>query len=535
MKRILIGIALFGTALRISGQADVPERSIHYRPGDWISYPVLRFQSSVALGDETVYIGTTGGILRYHLFHHEWDWPFTYSDGLENGDVGTLVFDRNSGYLWCATPAGISYREPASEYWRTIHGIPDLTRTIRLGVGDTYVWAGTGQAVYRIDRTTGFVWADQVDPSGDHVIWHEHGSCLDSRYFLDPKYIFVPSGIQDMYLRQYPATDCVRDPYQIRWISTWGLGTGRADERTLDLDFEAAGPYSSDICAMAWDSEGMWMGGHPVASEPPGITYWNMESSTWRYFEAKTIPGLRSDAVNAIVPFESAVWFATDDGLARYDPEEDSWRTFTEQDGLWDDKVTCLATDETMLWVGTAYGLSRVHLASGVIKKVNDERLNHRRIFQLDVDDGVWAGTDRGIARYTAQDNRWEMVEGYAGMLPQEITAVAVFGHEVWFGTSDGVEMFDRAGQTWTGFPGSHFPVKERIHCILPDNTCVWVGTDEGVFKYIRDEDRWKQYTVKDGLLNDSVRWMLLDGDDIWFGTPLGLTRFYWNAPYRVD
>jgi ligand-binding sensor domain-containing protein len=116
-----------------------------------------------------------------------------------------------------------------------------------------------------------------------------------------------------------------------------------------------------------------------------------------------------------------------------------------------------------------------------------------------------------------------------------EVTAVSVYGDEVWFGTDDGVEMLDQASGVWKGFPAAHFPTDENMHVILADSQAVWAGTDNGVLKYNREEDRWRLFSTEDGLAGNSVRWILPDGDTIWFGTDRGLTRFYWNAPYRMD
>ena len=97
------------------------------------------------------------------------------------------------------------------------------------------------------------------------------------------------------------------------------------------------------------------------------------------------------------------------------------------------------------------------------------------------------------------------------------------------------MEVLDKATGEWRGFPAYHFPLGARINDILADSGAVWVATERGVWKYKKREDRWRHFTTEDGLLHDSVRWMLLDGDYIWFGTARGLTRFYWNAPYRID
>ena len=70
---------------------------------------------------------------------------------------------------------------------------------------------------------------------------------------------------------------------------------------------------------------------------------------------------------------------------------------------------------------------------------------------------------------------------------------------------------------------------------IVADEAVVWAGTNKGVLKYDREREIWIQYTREDGLLSDMVNVILPDGDYVWFGTPRGLTRFYWNAPNRID
>ncbi|MBN2102444.1 hypothetical protein JW835_00215 [bacterium] len=534
-KRIMI--LMFGAVL-LTAQADLPERLLHYRPGDWISYPVLRYVSSAALGDEFVYFGTTGGILRYQFFERTWYWPFTESDGLQNGRIQNLIYDFNTGFLWCATETGIiSFREPSSEYWRNISNAMQ-GEIRRLGIGNKYIWAEDQTGYHSIDRTSGSVWpVSAAEMRKDQVRWAEkNGSGIDSRFFVDPAYMILENGIQDANFREYPFTDAVQDQYNHRWLGTWGLGTAIAEMDMLTLTFHQIGPYASDIQVMAWDEHGMWMGGLPDSETPHGITYWDMADNTWRYYESVLLSGLRSDAVNSIAVDGIHVWFGTLNGLAKYDSDRDTWKTYSQQNNLWDERITCLALDDSTLWVGTVYGINRIDLNSNRIKKITDERLVHSHIFEMDVDpEGAWAATDRGIYRYLSMENRWQFMEGYGGMLTYTVTAVAVYGPEVWFGTDDGVEIYNKESKQWTGFPSVHYPTGSHIHTILPDDTAVWFGTDQGVLKYIREEDRWHAYTTDDGLLDNDVRWILLDGDDIWFGTARGLTKFFWNAPYRID
>jgi ligand-binding sensor domain-containing protein len=67
------------------------------------------------------------------------------------------------------------------------------------------------------------------------------------------------------------------------------------------------------------------------------------------------------------------------------------------------------------------------------------------------------------------------------------------------------------------------------------DEFSAWVATDNGVLKFDKARNRWVHFTTEDGLLSNYVNCIMLDGDYVWFGTPEGVTRFYWNAPYRID
>ncbi|RKY79699.1 hypothetical protein DRQ00_03135, partial [candidate division KSB1 bacterium] len=70
---------------------------------------------------------------------------------------------------------------------------------------------------------------------------------------------------------------------------------------------------------------------------------------------------------------------------------------------------------------------------------------------------------------------------------------------------------------------------------IKATDKAVWVGTEQAVYKYDKQRRTWRLFTTEDGLLDNTVQAILPAGDYVWFGTPKGLTRFYWNAPYRID
>lgn len=531
--------------IQITIAQEIPDREIHYRYGDWISYPVMRFIHSIAMGQQHIYFGTTEGVSRYHFYNHFWEYPLTVSDGLENGDVDVLTYDFNSGTLWCATDVGLSYWVTGVDEMRNIsyQSLKVITVT-SIGIGNEYVWLEGNGRILKGDRfgvdfrngTEEEAIADQVRWSGD---LNQRSENRLSELFMKTGYLFQSNGIiLDPQLREYAITDFFQDEFNRLWLATWGLGGGVADVRTDYLDLLPFGPYHSDVKAMAWDGLAMWLGGHHRTLETGGITFWDIEEGKWVYFEARTLSQLNSDEVNSIAVGNNHVWFGTREGLGRYDKINETWRNYTVYDNLWDDQVNSVILDNERknIWVGTTWGINRIQLPSMTIEKIQHERLIRRNIYQLAADqDDVWAGTDRGLYRYVGEQNAWEYVSGYPGMLVQKVTAISVFENEIWCGTDDGVQVYDKQTGEWIGFSAGHYSIDRKINCILADSTVVWVGTDNGVLKFLKKENRWRRFTTDDGLIDNVVNWILLDGDYVWFGTGGGLTRFYWNAPYRED
>jgi ligand-binding sensor domain-containing protein len=535
-------IALLIIPMLLFGQ-DISDRQLHYRPGDWISYPVARTVTSVDVGNTYVFFGTTHGITRYDYYRSVWDTPFTWSDGLENDDIRIVLYDFNTGFLWCATRAGVSYRIPSAEEWRNnSYASLGSGPVLSLGSGKRYVWIEDRGGLFRSDPTVAMFWqATPQEETEDQVRWRgrraENQTESLPDLFMDAGYFFFPEGyIQDMELRRFDISTALRDDFSHLWIGTRGLGAGVADMLVSRLALLPFGPFHSDIEAMAWDGGGMWMGGIFQPGKSGGVTWWNMDEEEWIYYEAEILPELWTDCVTSIAPDVRYVWFGTTDGLARYDKSRDRWRMFSVQDNLWSNQIHTVVLGKKTLWVGTELGINRIRLPSMVVEQVRVEALNHRRIYRLEADgDDVWAGTDRGIFRFNGKEEAWEFVPGDPSIVAQEITAISAWGDEVWFGTENGVMAYDKVKDAWQGFPPVHYPTAGPIHVMAADSGVVWAGTDNGVLKYIKKENRWLRFTTNDGLLDNRVRWILLDWDHIWFGTPRGLTRFYWNAPYRVD
>jgi len=130
------------------------------------------------------------------------------------------------------------------------------------------------------------------------------------------------------------------------------------------------------------------------------------------------------------------------------------WESFHVEDGLPSDKVFCVAVD--------------------------GER--------------VWAGTDRGLARY--EGGEWTVYTKEDGLAYDAVLSIAVdpSSRDVWVGTMGGLTQIS-AGRlrTFTQFD-SGLP-NDVVFGVAVENQNVWVATTTGEGRYRIREDRWDVYT----------------------------------------
>jgi len=543
MRKTVFLTAVMLIAFSRASAQQQPRQSIHYQPGDWITYTSFRNVTSVAEGNQYIYFGTTGGITRFHIYQRTWDEPLTRSDGLPSGRITAVAFDKSTGLLWCSDGRYLCYFLTAAREWRIIDlEIYGVSRASRLGVGDTGMWAVSDRGILSIDSFGGYLELSSSEKAaGDNVHWFSvQGSRQRDewpQYFMEDGFRFLPGGIiQDRYFQEFPIVTWAADQFGSMWFGTRGLGAGRIDTRSDNISLLPFGPYTLSVSAMAWDPDGMWIGGLENSPQRSGITFWNMAENTWQYFQPRVIRGLESTRIHSICVSGWHVWFATDQGLVGFDRKNDSWRTYHVQDNLWSDSINYLVPDGSTVWVATDAGLNRIDTETLNIERVQDEVLRHRYVFCVEgTPEAVYAGTDRGIMRMERKTGKWMYVPGSPSMPVLDVYAISVWNEEVWFGTDSGAAVFNEKTGEWKTFLPQHHPVGTGVNTILADSMNVWFGTDSGVLKYIKNEDRWFSYTKEDGLAGSRVLWILLDGDYIWFGTDRGLTKFFWNAPYRID
>jgi ligand-binding sensor domain-containing protein len=471
-----------------------------YEEGDWVSYSVFRYVTSIAMDYDHVYFGTTGGVTRYDRFDHHWETPLTTSDGLPDNWIRNLAYDPERDEIWADTYVGPAFYQRIFGEWSKEYEFPkDLSRsdTSNLRLPDFFTDFGPTSA--------GSEW------------------------------------VMDSHLDRYPITNYLRDDFDDRlWVGTWGLNAGVASLLHLWLNMLKFGLYDSDVKAILIDGDDLWFGGTGRLGPSSGITRYNRKSETWEYFSSEHVPFLTSHQINVMYADSNYVWLGTQNGLARMKKKNSTWRFYNTFRGLPDNEVTALELDGNYLWIGTTRGLAVYHIKSDSLRTINDPLLADLYIFSVLSDPYyVWVGTNRGAYTLDKEKNTWYRFVTPDGLLYGQVRSIARKSgrnpseakDEIWFGTDLGILGYrPMTDKTEVYHNQVNFPEVDVIK-VACDKKNVWVATTHGVWKLNRSTDIWVKYTTEDGLLDNNVQDMVLDGDHIWFGTPQGATRFYWNNP----
>jgi len=552
---IILSLVLIHPAL--AQQQDIDIRitgtNTHYEPEDWTTYSMTRWITSIAQGREFVYFGTSGGVSRYNFYSNKWDTPWTISDGLADNFVQAVAYDMNTDYFWCSTPQGVSVYRITFRRWENFFkdefGLPWEDDIISIGFDDRAVWLESKFGTFlRSENQQGqFSKISSSSISIDQITWFGQRANDFSKLpdlFMHGGYFFDTNGfIKDHRLNSYKVTSYFRDPWGSIWVGSWGVGAGKADYRIKILELIPCGLFIKNVNAIEMDYDyNIWAGGIGSFGNESGITFWDTNNNSWIDYQARYLNDLFSDQVTSIALDDTCTWFGTEHGLACFDPEKNEWHTYDVSQGLGDNYVFDVEVDEDNVWIGTLNGLSQIEKKKigskeFTINEIARRDLLRKKVYDIEIMENLlWLGTEYGAYVYDKSEKTGGFEDDPDGPMNDEVTAIGIFeDKEVWFGLEDGVEVFDMVSEKWLGAPEKRFLSSNYINYIVVDEYSAWLATNNGVMKYDKSRNRWVEFTMIDGLPSNIVNCIMLDGDYVWFGTLEGLTRFFWNAPYRID
>ncbi len=259
-------------------------------------------------------------------------------------------------------------------------------------------------------------------------------------------------------------------------------------------------------------------------------------------------PGRAPPEIHAMIfDKDGRLWIGTHEGLFRFDIQRNQVVQFQAggQDGLADNRVLCLAEDaDAYIWIGTLQGLDRLDPATGSLRHFTAQPgdLNSlpgdRILSLLSADEGVWVGTDKGLAQIRLRSLQCRRIAleppGSVEDIYFEIQALAL-GRErrLWVGTNAGLVALNLASGRFRRYRQDASDPKslahDQVRAVHEDAEGVlFVGTWGGsLSRYDRNREKFGlvRHSPDDptSLSSDHI-WCFLEEADgtLWVGTEGG-------------
>ncbi|SEO37546.1 Signal transduction histidine kinase [Mucilaginibacter gossypiicola] len=271
------------------------------------------------------------------------------------------------------------------------------------------------------------------------------------------------------------------------------------------------------------------------------------QGQTIRFTVITSHDGLLSNTVNAITKDRYGfLWFATADGLDRFDGTEHKPYRFDPADksGFRSKEVTCMYEDEAGgFWVGTLGGglylFDRAHDQFRPFKGSTANNHPAKSYIKSIYGDGhskLWIGTTDGIwvlDPKTKKEKFYQPGKLKAGLISSGII-LSIFRdsqQRMWIGTDKGLYLYNEKSDSFIAFRhdnnnASGIP-NDGINTIAECQHRLWIGTNDGLSVLSPDLKSFE--TLKYSPENDSslsgnlIYSIAASGDKIWVGTEGGL------------
>jgi ligand-binding sensor domain-containing protein/serine phosphatase RsbU (regulator of sigma subunit) len=294
-----------------------------------------------------LWIGTNlGGINYFHpytnAFEHYKNDPGN-KNSLNDNLVASMLVDRNGTYWIGTNNEGLNRYDYNKKRFTSYHHNSKNSNSLtsnsiqslfedRSGI----LWVGTfSSGLNAFDRKTGTFTHYTHNPS-------DPGSLTDNRIYA-----------------------LAEDSFDNIWIGTYAGGLNKIDKKTGKISHyqytenDTASISSNATWSLGFDeSDNLWIGTYGG-----GVNVFNRDSQTFRHFRNNPDDSTTIVDNNIIRVFKDSngnIWIGTSKGLSRYFRESDSFKNYSEKDGLANSWVYGIVEDDQgNLWLSTNNGLSK--------------------------------------------------------------------------------------------------------------------------------------------------------------------------------
>jgi ligand-binding sensor domain-containing protein/two-component sensor histidine kinase len=400
--------------------------------------------------------------------------------------------------------------------WTQADGLPQDTVKAITQTADGYLWLGTDEGLARFDgyEFTTFDKSDGNLPSNsitalaataDGALWIGTSAGLTEYHDKRFRTFTTRDGLPDDAI-----TSLYADQAGALWIVA---GVGLSHFENGRFTNHAPGPLTAVRAVVEDRRHRLWIGGMSGVSRFSGAGFTPVIGEA--QLAGRFVTCLAAGA-------DGTVWIGSSGGVLAISPEG-VVRSYRTSDGLPDPMVRALWCDRSgFIWAGTNRGVARFNGRRFTVALAETGVVSVRSIAG-DREGNLWVGDNSGLSR-----------------LRDEV--FTVYGRsEGWPSVNPTTAFQDRAGRVWVGFHESGLMLaagaEQRVytpHDGLPDNQIysirgtragdLLIGTRTGLavmhgdsFRVHRPADSIHRFNVYDALEDNAGR--------IWLATPAGLER----------
>ncbi|KAA6352321.1 Sensor histidine kinase TmoS [termite gut metagenome] len=281
-----------------------------------------------------------------------------------------------------------------------------------------------------------------------------------------------------------------------------------------------------------------------MANDPIGITIRDDRYLQYKWIKhyIKNKQSLINDCVNAVIEdSEGDLWFATQNGVSLYKPEEDFWKSFLSSFNPPEENknhifTTLCEISPGIIWAGghnaSIYEIDKksqsVKLLNSSFSSRSNAKLNKYVSAIIKSSQGyIWLGGYHNLKRLDLKKKDASVYEDIT-----LITSIVEKDEKsLWVGSLTGLYLFDKESGKAQRIKLSDKTEIVRVNTIHQmENDRLFIGTNgAGLIIYDVKNNSFTQYNRENSsIISDRIYTILSDGDkNIMLGTENGLSRFY--------
>jgi ligand-binding sensor domain-containing protein len=521
MRLLTVGLLLALACLPPRARAQTPTRD--WRPEDRAIIGDFSHITSVATAIDRVYVTSTAAALIWNPQFKQWRGPFDPPDaGLLARVFGALV-DPLDNSLWLARPDGWVHFQPELQVWD--HGpVPEGVQAIAFDGDDPTTGLYLRSRAGWLLLPRGGLIASPARPPAHPTTPARIDDVLRSNPTLQTN---AAQFLLDARLNPARLTAAARSVDNLGWyIGTWGVGLLYLPDGAALPDRLTYGLRSPMVGAVFGWPDGVWAATNRTPQTDATLTFVARELDAFRTLEGLPASGLPFTQVRKLAGQGSALWAATDQGLARIGTGDGRVQLLDEARGLPDSRVYAVVSRQGRITAGTRRGLVRVDDSLRVERVA--PRFADAALAVFPTGDSVWVGTPRGLL--LAVPGQQDLVRPGALASPSlqaPVVALGALGDTVVALTRDEMLWRDPRTGAWTLGPNLSGLLGGLVGFIA-DGPGFWVAGDRGVaFARLTTPPI---RPLRDGDLPGSASDLAVDRDYLWVATDGGLVRFRLDA-----